>query len=146
MATDYYADSSFLVSLYRKDANRAAASRFMAKYRPALSFSPLNRIELRNALRNAAAQGVIDGHECRAAFRQITHDLDEALLIPITVEWTRIFRRADELSEQFAARDGQRTIDLLHVAVALDCKARNFLSFDRRQRRLAEAAGLRVRP
>jgi hypothetical protein len=54
--------------------------------------------------------------------------------------------RPDELGEQYAGRGGQRTIDLLHVALALECAADTFLSFDRRQRRLAEAVGLKVRP
>ena len=62
------------------------------------------------------------------------------------VEWTNVFRRADELSETHAIREGQRTIDLLHVAIALEVKARTFLSFDNRQRKLAKAAGLEVKP
>jgi predicted nucleic acid-binding protein len=62
------------------------------------------------------------------------------------MEWTNVFRRADELSEEHASHNGQRTIDLLHVAAALECSARTFLSFDQRQRKLAQAAGLKVRP
>jgi predicted nucleic acid-binding protein len=50
------------------------------------------------------------------------------------------------LSEKHATKDGQRTIDLLHVAIALECGAKTFLSFDKRQRRLATAAGLKVSP
>lgn len=141
METDTYADSSFLVSLYRNDANRRVADQFMARHRPLLAFSALNRIELRNGLRNARSCGEISEDECRAAFRQIEHDLDEALLIHVAVEWTRIFRR-----ENHAGHDGQRTLDLLHVAIALESGANIFLSFDRRQRRLAQAAGLKVKP
>ena len=146
MAVDSYADSSFLVSLYRKDANRAVAEAFLSRNRPMLGFSALNRIELRNALRNATSYGEIHEEECRAAFRQIEHDLDEAILVHLGFEWTRVFRRADELSERHAAREGQRAIDLLHVAIALECGAKSFLSFDRRQRKLAAAAGLKVKP
>ena len=43
-------------------------------------------------------------------------------------------------------REGQRTIDLLHVAIALEAKATTFLSFDNRQRKLAKAAGLEFKP
>ena len=45
-----------------------------------------------------------------------------------------------------AASAGQRTIDLLHVAIALEAGAKTFLSFDQRQRKLAKAAGLKVKP
>jgi predicted nucleic acid-binding protein len=50
------------------------------------------------------------------------------------------------LSEKHAATEGQRTIDLLHVALALEAGAKTFLSFDQRQRKLAKAAGLKVKP
>ena len=42
--------------------------------------------------------------------------------------------------------DSSFIIDLLHVAIALECGAQIFLSFDKRQRRLAKAAGLKVKP
>lgn len=139
-------DSSFLVSLYRKDDHQEAANQFMAKHTPVLGFSPLNRIELRNALRNAESFGELDAHDRRLAFRQIEHDLSEGILVHLPVEWTNAFRRADELSEKHAGRKGQRTIDLLHVAIALECGSEMFLSFDQRQRKLAQAAGLQVQP
>jgi predicted nucleic acid-binding protein len=143
---DAYPDSSFLVSLHRADAHQAAARLFLARTAPSLSFTPLHRIEVRNALRNAVALGDMDNSECRLAFRQIDEDLGDGILIHAAADWINIFRRADELSEQHAARQGQRTIDLLHVASAQECGAKIFLSFDRRQRKLAEAAGLKVKP
>jgi predicted nucleic acid-binding protein len=145
-AVDAYADSSFLVSLYRNDHNQPAAARFMASRAIRVGFSLLNRIELRNALRNLAARGEVSAQERRLAFAQIDDDLDSGLLLHIAVNWTETFRRADDLSEQHAAREGQRTIDLLHLAIALEHEVGIFLSFDRRQRRLAKAVGLGVRP
>jgi predicted nucleic acid-binding protein len=145
-APDHYADSSFLVSLYRGDANQRAATRFIAVNAPVLSFSPLNRVELRNALRNLEARGEITNADRRGAFGQLDVDLKSGLLVHLPVNWTEVFRRADELSEQHATQHGQRTIDLFHVAIALEYGARTFLSFDQRQRRLAKAAGLKVRP
>ncbi len=84
--------------------------------------------------------------DCRQAFRQIDEDLRDGLLVHTPVGWTDVFRRADELSEKHAATEGQRTIDLLHVALALESGAKTFLSFDARQRKLAKAAGLKVKP
>ena len=118
----------------------------MANRTVTIGFSPLNRMELRNALRNLDARGEISAAERLLAFRQIEDDLDSGFLLHIAVNWTETFRRADVLSEEFAARKGQRAIDLLHVAIALEAEATMFLSFDARQRRLAAAIGLRVRP
>ena len=146
MAAETYADSSFLVSLFRQDENQESAHTYMATHRPTIGFSSLNRIELRNALRNAESFGQMTAQDRRFAFQQIDADLREGLFVHCPVNWTDVFRRADELSEKHAASDGQRTIDLLHVAIALECSAKVFLSFDKRQRRLAKAAGLKVKP
>lgn len=146
MGADAYADSSFLVSLHRADSLHEAANAFMGKAALSLAFTPLHGIEVRNALRNATASGHLTAAECRLAFRQIDEDLRDELLIHIPVDWPDVFRRADELSEKHAAKDGVRTIDLLHIAMALECGAKTFLSFDKRQRKLAKAAGLKVKP
>lgn len=146
MDADAYADSSFLVSLHRNDAMHEMAQQFMARAALTLAFTPLHRIEVRNALRNATASGGMSASECRQAFRQIEEDLRDELLVNTPVDWSDVFRRADELSEKHAATEGQRTIDLLHVAVAVELGAKTFLSFDGRQRKLAKAVGLKVKP
>ena len=146
MEAGAYPDSSFLVSLHRADARHEEATAFMESSALTLAFTPLHRIEVRNALRNAVAWGDLTAQECRLAFRQIDEDLRDEFLVHTPVTWTDVFRRADELSEKHAATEGQRTIDLLHVAIALECGAKVFVSFDQRQRKLAKAAGLKVKP
>ena len=141
-----YADSSFVVSLVCRDHKSDEAVSYMERAVEALLFTPLHRIEARNVLRNATARGYITVAEQRAAFRQIDDDLREEFFIHTPVDWSDVFRRADELSEKHAATEGQRTIDLLHVALALESGAKTFLSFDQRQRKLAKAAGLKVKP
>ena len=141
-----YPDSSFLVSLVCEDAKSKDARTHMARAAEPLIFTPLHRLECRNALRNAAGRGDISEQNRRTAFLQIEEDLRDGMIVHSPVNWTDAFRRADELSESHAAAEGQRTIDLLHVAIALECGAKTFLSFDKRQRRLAKAAGLKVKP
>ena len=146
METTAYADSSFLVSLVASDTRSDEAASYMERAAQVLLFTPLHRIEARNALRNAVGRGEITASEQRTAFRQIDDDLRDGVLVHTPVGWTDVFRRADELSEKHASTEGQRTIDLLHVALALESGAKTFLSFDGRQRKLAKAAGLKVKP
>jgi predicted nucleic acid-binding protein len=146
MAATAYADSSFLFSLVAKDSRTGQATAYMVRAAVPLSFTPLHRIELRNALRNAVGRGELTDRICREAFVLIDTDLRDGVLIHAPVEWTNVFRRADDLSARYTGRDGQRTIDLLHVAIALEGGVETFLSFDNRQRRLAKAAGLKVKP
>jgi predicted nucleic acid-binding protein len=146
VAAEAYPDSSFLISLHRMDTHAAAARAYMARIAISLAFTPLHRIEVRNALRNVTAAGEMTQDEFRLACHQIEEDLRENVLVHTPIEWTNVFRRADELSEQHATSAGPRTIDLLHVAIALHSGATTFLSFDGRQRKLAQAAGLKVKP
>jgi len=146
MDADAYADSSFLVSIYRADACHQAAIAYLSRNSLTLAFTPLHRVEVRNALRNVTAAGEMTKAECETAFRQIEEDLRDGLLLHTPIEWTDALRRADQLSQNHAATEGQRTIDLLHVGVALECGAKILLSFDKRQRKLGKAAGLSVKP
>jgi ABC-type multidrug transport system fused ATPase/permease subunit len=62
----------------------------------------------------------------------------------------KLFGHRQEESRAFASKAGRvsdiGTIDLIHVAIALETSTENFLSFDNRQRLLARAAGLRINP
>ncbi|MEP6956332.1 MAG: type II toxin-antitoxin system VapC family toxin [Chthoniobacterales bacterium] len=141
-----YADSSYLVSLHRADEHHERARSFVGKNAISLWYTSLHRLEVRNALRNAASREQITAAACRAAFRQIEADLRDGLLIFTAVNWTDALGRAEQLSERHAPEHGQRAIDLLHVAIALEIGAASFLSFDKRQRQLAQVAGLKVKP
>jgi predicted nucleic acid-binding protein len=52
--------------------------------------------------------------------------------------------RAGELSREFSRTLGTRSLDVLHVASALELGFRSFLTFDIRQQRLARAVGLKT--
>jgi hypothetical protein len=57
-----------------------------------------------------------------------------------------LFQKANQLSHRHALEIGVRYLDMLHVASALIANASRFLTFDARQRELAKAAGLQVKP
>jgi hypothetical protein len=52
--------------------------------------------------------------------------------------------RAAELSQKHTPKFGIRSLDVLHVACALELKLRHFFNFDGRQQKLAAAAGLKL--
>jgi predicted nucleic acid-binding protein len=57
-----------------------------------------------------------------------------------------VFDHAEFLSAAHTAVIGARSLDILHVAAASLLGARQFVSFDRRQRSLAFKAGLKILP
>lgn len=59
---------------------------------------------------------------------------------------TAIYDQAARLSDAHTPVHFARSPDRMHVAAALICKARVFLSTDEHQRKVARAEGLKVRP
>ena len=59
---------------------------------------------------------------------------------------TTVWRLARDLSDRYAETIGCRTLDLLHVAVALSLGVNSFVTFDERQRAVARLEGLTVKP
>jgi len=140
----HYADSSFLVALYLGcDAHSARANAWMARTSEPIAFTPLQRLELRNAIRLHQWRGHIESNVARGAIRQTDQDLQDGFLVHVAAGFADVCRKADELSEQ---NSGCRTLDLIHAATALVIRANDFLSFDKRQRMLAKGAGLNVMP
>lgn len=82
--------------------------------------------------------------EADAMRADLDEDLRRGIHEVVPVDWPAVHRLAEELSDRHTRRDGHRLADILHVATALHLGSKDFLTFDDRQRMLAEAEGLRV--
>ena len=103
----------------------------------------LGEVEVGNALQLRVFRKELSGVQVQASLRDFENDLSRGVfqLRPISDE---VLARARKLSQQTTARLGTRTADLLHVAAALDLAVDYLYSFDRQQRKLAEAVRLKV--
>lgn len=142
-----YADSSFIVALYLPQTSTTKAITLMAHYKQALPFIPWHRLEVRNAIRLAVYQKVIEPAQAKQQLKQVDQDLKEAtVLIHQNVDWTDVLRRAERLGASHNESIGCRSADLFHVAAALELERDVFLTLDARQATMARAAGLTVKP
>ena len=73
-------------------------------------------------------------------------DLANGVAVLAPCNFQDLFHRAEELSARHTISEGHRSFDVLHVATALHLGAREFLTFDVNQRKLAAAEKLRVKP
>jgi predicted nucleic acid-binding protein len=71
-------------------------------------------------------------------------DIRRGVIQIVPFDWADVHARAIRLSEKHTVSTGTRVFDILHIATALHLGAREFLTFDERQCRLAEAEGLTV--
>jgi len=141
-----YADSSFLVALYLPEAHAAAAQRSLHRVPQPLGVTPLHELEVRNAMRLRRFRREISESEYAAALADWAADHATGVLALLPVPWPATWREAERLSATQTATLGCRSLDLLHVACALAVGAKTFLTFDGRQRQLAQGAELKVKP
>jgi predicted nucleic acid-binding protein len=139
-----YADTGFLISLYGQDDNSASA-RTLIKSQPAFILTPLGEMEFTNAIGLQVFRKQWTRREAEEIYSHFLQHQAAAILRsePFPAE---AWERALVLSRRHSAKLGTRSLDVLHVAVALVFRPDAFLTFDRRQRQLAKAEGLRVLP
>lgn len=142
-----YADSGFIVSLYRPSEGLSREARRAIKQSPGPVFlSPLSLLEIRNALNMAIRRGEMGETEREAVLGDIRRQLEAGFFRMVEVSQSEIYAKAGELSDSHTPAIGTRSLDLMHVATALLCKAKRLLSTDTRQREAAKVEGLEVKP
>jgi hypothetical protein len=142
-----YADSGFVVSLYRPTESLSRTARREIKRAPGpVILSPLSLLEIRNALNMAIARGEIGEAARDAVMADIEERIAAGFFRMAQVSQAAIYTKAGELSDRHTPDCHARSLDLMHVATALLCKVRLFLSTDVRQCKVAQAEGLIVKP
>jgi len=137
-----YADTSFLVSLYLPDRHSAEAERRMAS-KPRIWFAPLHRAEWMHAIAQHVFRKEISALEARRAQAELERDLGSGLWLKVDLPES-VWETCAALGHRHGPHLGVRTLDSLHVAVALELDAKAFWTFDERQAKLAAAEGLRA--
>ena len=140
-----YPGTSFLVSLYVKDNHSAEAADHMAGVDLPILLTPFQELEFLNAVYQRIFRKEINDKQARASLALFARDRDHGFYSLKSFD-SGFFERGIRLSKKHASRTGLRTLDLLHVASALELSASVFLTFDARQRTIAMAEGLKVLP
>jgi predicted nucleic acid-binding protein len=142
-----YADASFLVSAFGKDAHTPTAIRWLRSFTEfPILVSRLTLLEADTALRAAVLGKRITGEEMTSALHGIHRALKEGFLVRREVPTHQWYPQAHRISAHDTHRSAARALDIMHVAAAVVLRAKGFLSFDDRQRELAEDEGLQVMP
>ena len=141
-----YADTGFVVSLYKAETTSTAAAATMARLQAPVWLSQLGELELHNAFQLAVFRGEIDTASALLKKQLFAEDLAKGVFAILPVPAATLYSKAIELAERHSTTLGTRSLDLMHVAAALILKADLFLSFDERQRKAAKKEGIKVGP
>ena len=145
-----FPDTSFLCALYRDQDNSRQADRKFGQLEEALAVSSLLLLEFRQSVRfqislhhrdKTKGYSRIEGQQM---LRNLKDDHSAKALSTIPVEWVAVHGIAERLSDAHTIAGQHRLIDIMHVATALHLGAKEFLTFDSNQKKLALVAGLKV--
>lgn len=139
-----YVDPSALLKLYLHEPGSHKMASWRAKTRGPLPVTHHGRVELANGIALAAHRRLIDENAYVAAIADLDDDFEGGRYILADLLWRAALRRASELSREHTRILGTRSLDVLHVACALELGLRTFVSFDSRQQSLVKAVGLRL--
>ena len=142
-----YAESGFVVSLYlTTEGTSALARKEIKRASKPILLSPLSLLEIRNALNFGINRGEITSEQRDAVLAEIDAQIENGFFRLVDVSQSRIYAKAQELSNKHTPTTATRSLDLMHLAAALLSGAPTFLTFDKRQAKAATAEGLLVKP
>lgn len=144
MSAAVYADTSLLVSLYLQDANTTQALATVTNAARPLILTSWQQFEFENACQLRLFRQDSSRADLDTAAAQLAEDISQGMVISTTLTLATVLSEARQLTSRHTALIGCRAFDIFHVAAAVQLKASRFLSFDTKQLKLAQAAGLRT--
>ncbi len=143
-ANTIYADPSALLKLYLHEPESQCMAAWRSKARSPLPVTHHGRVELVNGIALAAHRSLISESSFDAALAALDDDFAQGRYIQADLLWRSALNRAAKLSREYSRRLGTRSLDVLHVASALELGFSSFISFDTRQQELVKAVGLKL--
>lgn len=139
-----YADTSVLVAILVNDSNTAEALDILSYLRKPLAYNRLLKLEIGNALRLKLANRILRDRDVSEAEHTAEEYVNTNRWVEVEPIWERVLDRARGLSMYYTKQTHSRSLDIMHVACAMELQVSHFVSFDVRQRDLAEKVGMRV--
>lgn len=140
------ADSSFIVPLYLPEPSSVLADAACNAVPPPIRLSEWHRVEIASAFQRAVRNNRITAAQAALLWQDFSNDIAGGRFEIVAVDHAAVLARALVLTQKYSVTLATRTLDLIHVATALELGASIFLSLDNRQRQAASAEGLKVQP
>jgi hypothetical protein len=138
-----YLDTSALLKLYIREQGSERVQSHVTSQDLPLPIWEIQKAELVNALRLKVFWNEITLDQAETQIALFESRMKRGLYVFPEIDRASLMKSFLRLSGE-TPRLGCRTMDILHVACALEIGASEFLSYDQRQKSLAAHAGLKV--
>ena len=139
-----YFDTSVLVQWYVLESGSAAAVALRTRTATPILLSPFHRVELTAALRLKVFRRELSSVVATQALGDFEAEVQAGLFELAELAFGALCRRAEALADSYSDQLGVRSLDVMHVASALELKCREFVTADVRQGELAKSCRLKV--
>jgi len=133
------------VKLYHPEDLSQEVTNLVEQLQTAILFSSLHELEIKNAISLKVYRKEMQEKQAEQIVGDIDSDISSGLLARIHPEWSGVSRRALHISKNITPATGSRTLDILHIAIALEYGCHTFITHDNRQGKAAGITGLQVR-
>ena len=137
-----YYDTGVLLPLYVKEVFSEPITAWIESRHEAIPYNVFQQLEMETATRLKCFRGEIDSALMHAVIADRDEDVRRGRLISRPVDWVLAMEEARCLGAKATGHWGCRTLDLLHVAIAVQWRCTWFVSADDRQLKAARSAGL----
>lgn len=141
-----YVDTALFVKAFVLEVDSAETIAILERVGEPFAYSHLHELEIPNAIRLKRFRGEISKAQETAAIRTFQADVDAGRFERMAYDLGAVFIRAEGLSAKYSGDTGTRSLDLWHVAAALEAGCKSFASYDARQRTVAARCGLELIP
>lgn len=138
-----YLDTSAWLKLYIRETGSNEVQKVLSSQSEPLPLWEIQEMELRNALRLKVFWGDISQSDSDHQVELLEDRKRKGQYVYPRFDRVSLFNRVRALTD-LTPKSGCRTMDILHVACAIEIQAEQFVSYDLRQIQLAKQAGLRV--
>ena len=139
-----YVDTSAIVKLYIKEDYSQETSDWIKANNQAIPKTFLHELEFSNAIKLKQFRNEMTLSDSKIILERFDKHEKIGIFYSPQVRWPEVFSRSLELAKLHTEQIGSRSLDILHVALALLIQTDQFFTFDERQSQLAEAAGLKI--
>jgi len=139
-----YYDTGSLLPLYVEEVFSDVVTQLVEARKEPIAFNMLQEIEFENAMRLKVFRRDISTAQLHAVLAARDEDIQSGRLVRRLVNWPQVFVESQRISAASTIRTGCRTLDVLHVAIAVKWGCELFVTADDRQAKAAKMAGLKA--
>jgi predicted nucleic acid-binding protein len=139
-----YLDTTVIVKLYVKEEYSREVSKWIKDNDEAIPLTSFHELEFTNAIKLKHFRKEMTKDEAGIVLKQFNAHEKRGVFFRPQINWSDAFARSLDLSKTHTEVTGSKSLDIIHVALALSIGTTRFFTFDKRQSELASVAGLRV--